>query len=283
MTHFTAPLNGLCLLKPDVSQRLGHIRHALFDFDGTLSALREGWDGVMIRFMLESICGGPSAPPEIERAVRDYVDRSTGALTIHQMKWLAETVAQTGLVKNGQTAREYKARYVERIQAWIEARKAALARGSISPDDLMISGAQAFLTGLARQSVRLYLASGTDDVYVLEEARCLGLAPFFGPRIYGAQGNSDLDQKELVIRRIVTENGLSGAELLVVGDGPVEIRQAVEFGAIALGVASDEVKRTGWNPHKIQRLTAAGADLLVPDFGRWNSLLDFLTHGVTYD
>ena len=32
----------------------GHVRHALFDFDGTLSLIREGWQGVMIPMMVLS-------------------------------------------------------------------------------------------------------------------------------------------------------------------------------------------------------------------------------------
>ena len=44
----------------------------------------------------------------------------------------------------------------------------------------------------------------------------------------------------------------------------------------ALGVASDEVRRRGWNDHKRQRLTWAGADVLIPDFEQPDGLLDLL-------
>lgn len=271
--------DSLRILNPSVANRLGHIRHTLFDFDGTLSVIREGWDSVMISFMVKSICGDDPPTPRVEQVVRDYVDQSAGTLTILQMKWLEMAVSREGRVTQPKTAREYKALYVQQLLEQVQARKVALERGLVSPDGLMIGGSRAFLTELARHGVDLYLASGTDHPYVLDEARCLGLEVFFRGHIYGAQEASEVDQKERVIKHILTENGLSGAELLVVGDGPVEIREALKCGAITLGVASDEVKRTGWNKRKASRLADAGADMLVPDFSHWDSLLAFLDHG----
>ena len=64
--------------------------------------------------------------------------------------------------------------------------------------------------------------------------------------------------------------------MAVIGDGPVEIREAKARGALAIGVASDEVRRRGWNARKRQRLIQAGADLLIPDFTRGEVLLRLL-------
>jgi len=65
-------------------------------------------------------------------------------------------------------------------------------------------------------------------------------------------------------------------KLLVVGDGPVEIREAVRRDALALGVASDEVARAGWNDAKVARLTRAGAHFLVEDLDPADELIGFL-------
>ncbi len=40
-----------------------------------------------------------------------------------------------------------------------------------------------------------------------------------------------------------------------------------------MGVASDELRRYGLNAAKRARLIRAGADLVVPDFAQWRSLL----------
>jgi phosphoglycolate phosphatase-like HAD superfamily hydrolase len=264
------------LLDPGLPDRLGRIRHVLFDFDGTLSVLREGWEGVMVPLMLEMISPEGARLDEIEPEVRAYVDRSTGILTIHQMEWLAEAVRSYGMSGQPLTAREYKAIYVERILAHVRGRVEALAAGTASRDAFMVAGTESFLARLRGRGVVLYLASGTDHPDVVNEAGILGLAGYFEGRIHGALDASEANDKGRIIERILAQNDLHGDELLVVGDGPVEMRVAVAQGAIALGVASDEVKRSGWNQRKIERLVAAGAYVLVPDFAQGLSLERFL-------
>jgi phosphoglycolate phosphatase-like HAD superfamily hydrolase len=273
------------LLNPSVSARLGRVRHALFDFDGTISTLRQGWEEAMVPVMLEAICGAPAhvsrggpnpVPPEIEREVREYVDRSTGVLTMEQMRWLAEAVRRHGLNGEPLAAAEYKRIYLRRLLLTVDRRVERVACGEVPPAEAMVAGAEEFLRGLQARGVTLYLASGTDHPYVTREANVLGVANYFGGGVYGALDATEANNKERIIQRILDEHQVSGDELVVVGDGPVEIREAVTRGAIALGVASDEVARRGWNAHKVRRLSDAGADLLVPDFTRAGTLLDVL-------
>jgi len=56
----------------------GNFRHALFDFDGTISLLREGWQGIMAPVCIEMICGGNPPTPEVEAAVERMIDETTG-------------------------------------------------------------------------------------------------------------------------------------------------------------------------------------------------------------
>jgi phosphoglycolate phosphatase-like HAD superfamily hydrolase len=266
----------LQVLNPLVIERLGYIRHALFDFDGTISTLRQGWEEAMIPVMLEAICGSHPVTPEIEQEVREYVDRSTGILTIEQMRWLVDAVRRHGLAGEPLTAAQYKQIYLDRLLVTVNQRVERVARGEIPPSAAMIVGAEEFLQALCVHGVTLYLASGTDHPYVVREASVLKIDHYFAGGIYGALDATEANNKERIIQRILDDHGLSGQELLVVGDGPVEIREAVARGAIALGVATDEVARCGWNPHKIRRLAGAGADLLVPDFSRVDILLNIL-------
>lgn len=256
--------------------RLGRVRHALFDFDGTISVIRRGWEGIMIPLMVEMICGGHSPTPEIEAEVADYVDCSTGIVTIKQMQWLEEAVRRHGLARAPRTAREYKRIYNERMLRPVRLRLSQMDDSLAARDTLMIAGARAFLQGLYDRGVVLYLASGTDHVCVLEEVAPLGIAELFGERVYGAQDDTEAYTKERIIQRILDEYNLCGEELLVVGDGPVEMRHAKDRGAVALGVAADEERRRGLNPRKRQRLLAAGADLIVTDFLHHKDLLRYL-------
>jgi len=264
------------VINPDLNGRLGHIRHALFDFDGTISVLRQGWEGVMIPVCLRAICGDGPVPAEIEQEVIEYVDRSTGILTILQMEWLAEAVRRHGRVPNPLSAAEYKAIYLRELMRSISHRIDAVAAGQAPAEAHMLAGASDFLAGLQQRGVRLYAASGTDHADVVREAGVLGVAKYFEGRIYGALDAREAHSKEVIIQRILNDNSLAGHELLVAGDGPVEIRAGRERGALTLGVASDEVKRKGWNAHKIKRLEAAGADLMVADFEPAERLLGYL-------
>ncbi len=257
--------------------RLGRVRHALFDFDGTLSVIRRGWEGVMIPMMVEMITGGHPVPSGLEAEVADYVDRSTGILTLKQMEWLVATVARYGLARGVRSAQSYKRIYNARLLAPVRARMDQLDGSDAARDSLMIAGARAFLRGLRGQGVTLYLASGTDHDYVVEEATALDIVHLFEGRIYGAQDRAAALTKADVIARILADNDLYGEELLVVGDGPVEIRHGRANGAVTLGVAANEAARQGLDPRKRQRLLAAGVDLLVTDFWHHDELVRLLT------
>lgn len=268
------PLDWLEVANPSV--RLGRVRHALFDFDGTISVIRRGWENIMIPMMVEMICDGHPPTPEIEAEVADYVDRSTGILTIKQMQWLEEAVRRYGFAREPKTAREYKRIYNERLLRPVRARIAQMDSSQAARDTLMIAGARHFLRGLHARGVTLYLASGTDHEYVVAEATALGVTNFFGDHIYGARDDTAAYTKARIIEHILDHYDLHGSELLVVGDGPVEIRHARERGAVALGLAADENRRRGLNPRKRRRLLDAGADLIITDFRHDEELLTYL-------
>mgnify|MGYP005665863119 CR=1 FL=1 len=264
------------IINPKVKLKTGRIKYALIDFDGTISVIRQGWEDVMIPLMIEMICDGNPSTPEIEKEVRDYVDYSTGILTIKQMEWLAEAVRRYGIAKKPKSPYEYKQIYNQRLLVRVEERLKKLRNGELTPDELMIMGSKDFLEELYRRNVEMYLASGTDHEYVLREASALKITQYFRGGIFGALDHTEAHTKERIIQRILDENNLSGDELLVVGDGPVEIRNAKARDAIALGVASDEVRRFGLNPRKRERLINAGADLIIPDFTRCEEIIGFL-------
>ena len=122
----------------------------------------------------------------------------------------------------------------------------------------------------------LYLASGTDHDDVLAEAQALGYADLFEDRIYGAVGDVSRYSKKMVIDRILSDNQLAGHELACFGDGPVELRETVRRGGLAVGVASDEVRRYSLEVSKRTRLIRAGADVLIPDFSQHDRLLAYV-------
>ena len=264
------------ILNPAVMANLGSVRHVLFDFDGTISVLRQGWEPVMKSVMLEAICAGKTPSQELIADVDNYIDLSTGKLTILQMQWLAEKVRSFGMEKNPLSAAVYKKRYLKELMVSVSARLEALEKGAANNEDYLIQGSQEFVRGLAEKGVTLYIASGSDHEDVVREINALGIYNYFQGGIYGALDASESNGKERVIQRILDDHHLEGINLLVVGDGPVEIIEGHQRGSVSLGVASDEVVRNGWNEHKMERLTRAGADLLVADFFHSSELIRVL-------
>ena len=256
---------GLVEFSPAFAPR-PNISHVLFDFDGTLSLIRQGWPEVMVPMFVEML---PSRPGETEKDLRklafDDIMRLNGKQTIYQMIQLAERIRE-----RGGRPREplwYKHEYLRRLDERISSRVAGLRAGS-AKDDLLVWGSRALLEDLAQRGLQLYLASGTDEAYVKQEAELLDLTRYFGPRIYGAQDDYKTFSKKMVIDKILRENRIEGAQLLAFGDGYVEIENTRQAGGLAVAVASDEAnngsgKMDEW---KRKRLLEVGAEVAIPDF-----------------
>jgi phosphoglycolate phosphatase len=262
------------VLRPDVPR--GRFRSALFDFDGTLSLIREGWPQVMIPMMVAELraTGTAETDAELTAAVEDFVMRLNGRQTIYQMIQLAEEVRGRG--GEPRPALEYKHRYHGLLMDRIRTRLEALESGATSPEEWTVPGSHALLAALQERGLVLYLASGTDLTYVRREAELLGVAQFFGEHIYGALDDYQNFSKKLIIERILGDHGLRGEELLGFGDGFVEIEEVKRVGGVAVAVASDEVNRRGVNVWKRDRLVKAGADIVIPEYRQLHTLLDYL-------
>jgi phosphoglycolate phosphatase-like HAD superfamily hydrolase len=257
----------------------GSVKHALFDFDGTLSLIREGWQVVMIGMMVDILMATPQheSRQEITAVVREFVDRLTGKQTIYQMLQLADEVRARG--QEPRDPLEYKRQYLDLLWEQIKHRVQGLKDGTIVRDEMLVPGSLDMLTGLRARGVACYLASGTDIPYVRDESGALGLHPLFGEHIYGALDNWKSFSKAILIKRIFELNQLRGPELIAFGDGFVEIENTVEVGGIAVGVATDEKHPGEIDAWKRNRLINAGASLIMPDFSQAQALLSYLFPG----
>ena len=260
------------------------IRHAIFDHDGTISTLRQGWEQIMEPMMVRAILGpryddaDEALYHKVVDTVRAFVDKTTGIQTLVQMRGLVELVERSGCVEKADILdmHGYKAVYNDELMAMVQRRVAKLRRGELDAADFQIKGAREFLAALHERGVRLYLASGTDQGDVAAEAETLGYAGLFEGRIFGAVGDVKVEAKRLVLQRIFSEHDLTGPEVATFGDGPVEMRETRKRNGVAVGLASDEVRRFGPNPAKRPRLIRAGADLIVPDFSQPDRLMKVL-------
>jgi phosphoglycolate phosphatase len=240
-------------------------RVALFDFDGTLSLIRSGWEEVMIPMMVEillSLNTGETAE-QLRAAVEDSVWRLTGKETIYQMIALADQIEKRG--GKPLDALDYKREYLRRLELHIQQRVQNLREGTIAPDALLVPGSRALLESLRQRQVRLFLASGTDDEDVKAEARMLDIERYFDGRIYGALDDMSFSKAKLV-REILNSAICRPEELIGFGDGYVEIEEVKRAGGFAIGMATDEPECLRIDEWKRDRLLAAGADRIIPNF-----------------
>lgn len=252
---------------------------ALFDFDGTLSLIREGWQEVMTPYFCEEFHGSvkniTESDEEIYKLIKLFIDELTGKQTIFQCIKLKEEIEIRGGV--AKDPMEYKNEYLNRLYKKIESRKKGLADGSISPDELLVPGTVSFLTSLSESGVVLYCASGTDQPQVREEAALLGLDKFFNSNIYGAlDEHAKQCSKELVIKDLLQNHSIVGEELLSFGDGFVEIELVNKVGGYTVAVATDEKNKIAVDYEKRERLLNAGADVVIPNFSCSEDLIKLI-------
>jgi len=251
-------------ITPGVSAR--NARVVLFDFDGTLSLIRSGWMNVMVPMMVEILADLKTGESEeqLRTLVEEFVWRLTGKETIYQMIAFAEAVEARGGKPLEPLA--YKKMYLDLLWVKIESRVEALRKGQADPEQYLVPGARELLERLKDRGLKMYLASGTDEIYMKEEARLLGVSKYFGGGVYGALDDYKSFSKAILIQRILSTAQFRGDEFLGFGDGYVEIEEVKNVGGVAVGVASEEPACAKVDPWKRQRLIGVGADYIVPNF-----------------
>ena len=120
----------------------GNFEYAVFDFDGTLSLIREGWQKIMVPYFIDELSKAPGAKQlsseEIDYKVRDFVTVLTGKQTIYQCIRLAEEI--TALGGTPEDPQVYKDEYQRRLLVHIDERLKGLKDGSLDPEPLTVPG-----------------------------------------------------------------------------------------------------------------------------------------------
>ena len=118
MTEDSTLLGRLSLSSVETPRPLDpcpEIGHVLFDFDGTLSLIRQGWPEVMVPMFVEVL---PRRPDESDEALRemvlDDIMRLNGKQTIYQMIQLADRIRERGGEPNEPLW--YKHEYLRRLE-----------------------------------------------------------------------------------------------------------------------------------------------------------------------
>jgi hypothetical protein len=246
--------NLLEIINPEANALKARV--AVFDFDGTISTIRAGWIDVMVPMMVEPLLALKTgeSEEELSQIVYGFVGQLTGRQTIYQMMEFAGQIKKRGGTPKDPL--EYKHQYLDLLMVKITDRRENLRSGKANPEDWMVPGAR---------RLTMYLASGTDQVYMREEAGLLDVSKYFDG-VYGALDDYKSFSKKILIERIIRDSEFAGEQFIGFGDGYVEIENVKEVGGVALGIASDEPDCLEVDQVKRERLIGVGADWIVPNF-----------------
>lgn len=247
-------------------------RVVLFDFDGTVSLIRSGWVDVMVPMMvgylLELHTG--ETEEELRALVEEFVGRLTGKQTMYQMIEFTDQMKKRGATPLDPL--EYKHIYHDRLMEKIKDRREGLQSGRIAPEEMMVPGVRRLIESLKERGLTMYLASGTDQQFMREEAAMLEVDSCFDG-VYGALDDYKRFSKKILIENLIRDSEFQGEEFLGFGDGYVEIENVKEVGGVAVGVATDEPHCVAVDPVKRERLSGVGADWIVPNFNCHSELM----------
>ncbi|MCI0531072.1 MAG: carbohydrate kinase family protein, partial [candidate division Zixibacteria bacterium] len=117
-----------------------NIRYAIFDHDGTISTLREGWEQIMSPMMVRAIMGNryldadESLYRKVQSRVNEFIDKTTGIQTLLQMKGLVGLIREFGLVPEEMVLDEfgYKQIYNDALLQMVNVREEKLKKGELS-------------------------------------------------------------------------------------------------------------------------------------------------------
>jgi len=231
---------------------------------------------VMVPMMVEIIGETKTGESETEltEIVREFVGRLTGKQTMYQMVELAENVAKRG----GKPADplEYKKLYLQLLHKKIAGRLQELESGNVDPEKYMVPGARHLLDVLRDRGLKMYLASGTDQIYMRHEANLLQVTPYFDGGVFGALDDYKAFSKRILIQGLIANSEFRGHEFLGFGDGYVEIENIHEVDGVAVGVATDEPDCLRVDAWKRERLVKSGASFIIPNFLELDELTETL-------
>ncbi len=252
----------------------------LFDFDGTLSDERVGWPNLIVANNVAYLIAFTSPHLEhrqAEELVLADIEATIGIPTYLQMKRLRTIIEKHGYQGPELDPRMFKDSYNDALVGMVSSRRAQLATGEMTMDDLRIDGAMELLQGVsARLSKGIYLASGSDLDAVTESVEHLGYSEFFPKERIAAAGSlgPEDDAKEAVIQGLLNnsenqgDSGIRGEELVTFGDGFPEMLYTHRAGGVCVGIVSRDESHYEHLGHfteeqKKQRLLNAGAHLIV--------------------
>jgi len=237
-----------------INQKKSKILVAVIDWDGTISLLREGWQKVMQEFIANYISSGSPQKKDFDWA-KNFIIKTLGENTIDQMLGIIEKSVKN---KRKILAEKLRREYRDILEEKIRAKRIKQAKNN--PDKFIVRGIAQFLEALKKRDIKILVFSGSEQNGkngIGQEARILRLEHYFDG-VFGYNGPVRPYNKDNVLKWVIKKYRIKDpSQILVVGDGPKEIKVGKKFGAITIGLMSKNITK--------EILIKSGADFVVYD------------------
>ncbi|MDO4550149.1 MAG: HAD family hydrolase [Planctomycetia bacterium] len=238
-------------------------RAAVFDFDGTISLIVDGWQEIFMDIFRRALSSFPGGNEIHDEKIAQIIDQNTGKRTISQAYSLVEEIRKLG--GSPEDPLVYLNEFTRRLKAITAPRVQALKNG-VKVENFVVPGIHSCLKMLREHAVKLCLVSGSPESVVLKSAELLGVREFFGDEIHGTRSDDGAFKKSEIFHQFLSKNGISPKELIGFGDGFTETRDVHEMGGLAIGIIFDKNTHSGVNEVRRNRLMEAGADWIISDY-----------------
>ena len=254
------------------------ISHVLFDFDGTLSLIRQGWPEVMVPMFVEALPRQPGeTDDDLRRMVLDDIMRLNGKQTIYQMIQLAERIRERG----GQPDEPLWPTSTNTCGGWNRTSAPAPPGSRAAPSRPMTCSSTA--SGPCSSTCATSACRSISPAAPTSPPSSARPTCSTSPAISAATSTEPSTTTSSSPRKWSSiassqEHGITGRHLLSFGDGYVEIENTKQAGGLAVAVASDEANNGSGrvDEWKRQRLLGVGADAVIPDFRDAIPFVDYL-------
>lgn len=257
-------------------------QYAVFDWDGTVSRLREGWQNLMLGIFMGVLCQAKLKKDDMKSTMEECmesIDDLTGKPTYSQMVDLANRAAALGATPR--YALDYKKAYTTMLDRQVLNRLELLHEGKAEVDDFLVPGSREFLRLLYHKGVEIFVATGSDETPVIHELEELGIMQYCTAVKGCHDKKAGEDPKYKVIKDLIEETKARKGEIFTCGDGFVEVGLGAENG-LAIGVNTKDDNYFKMNQNKFEKLIKAGADVMVNNFLEYETLANFILNPNEY-
>ena len=247
----------------------------VFDFDGTLSWIRHGWPEMMQTVM------GPRFPLQANETAEDIrahlfneMYRFNGQPTPLFMAEMARQISDRGGTADPD---ELLTAFITPLDEMANERHRQLRTGETPPDELIVHGGRALLEHLHTRGLKTLILSGNPHPQISQEAELLDLIRYCNGRVQG-HVHAENFSKQTVLEEWMAEDGFTGENLIMFGDGAAEIKATKNLHGLTLGVCTDENTNGSGiiDRNKRSILLAADVDALIADFRNPELLTDLM-------